>query len=45
LLVYHVDGHQHNANPTNLRTVCLNCVEEIKRLDVPWGRGDLVPDV
>jgi hypothetical protein len=45
LLVYHVDGHQHNATPTNLRTVCLNCVEEIKRLDVPWGRGDLVPDV
>jgi hypothetical protein len=43
-LVYHVDGNQHNTSLRNLKTVCLNCVEEIKRLDRPWLPGDLEPD-
>ena len=45
LLVYHVDGNQHNTGLRNLKTICLNCVEEIKRLDRPWVPGDLEPDV
>jgi hypothetical protein len=45
LMVYHCDGNLHNASIPNLRTVCLNCVEEVKRLDVPWSSGDLTPDV
>ena len=45
LLVYHVDGNQHNTSLRNLRTICLNCVEEIKRLDRPWSPGDLEPDL
>ena len=45
LLVYHVDGNLHNTDVRNLKTVCLNCVEEIKRSDLPWQRGDLEPDV
>jgi hypothetical protein len=45
LLVYHCDGNLHNTNIANLRTVCLNCVEEVKRLDVPWVNGELTPDV
>ena len=45
LLVYHVDGNQHNTGIRNLQTICLNCIEEIKRLDRPWVPGDLEPDV
>lgn len=45
LLVYHVDGNLNNSDVRNLKTVCLNCVEELKRLDVPWKPGDLEPDV
>jgi hypothetical protein len=45
LLVYHVDGNQHNTGLRNLKTICLNCVEEIKRLDRPWTPGDLEPDL
>jgi hypothetical protein len=44
LLVYHVDGNQHNTTIRNLQTVCLNCVEEIKRMSRPWVPGDLEPD-
>ena len=45
LLVYHCDGNLHHTSVLNLRTVCLNCVEEVNRLDVPWSRGDLEADV
>lgn len=44
LLVYHVDGNMKNTALTNLRTVCLNCVEEVKRMDLPWAQGDLQVD-
>ena len=44
LLVYHVDGRLTNTELSNLRTVCLNCVEEVRRLDVPWRPGDLQAD-
>lgn len=45
LIVYHVDGNLHNTGVRNLKTVCLNCVEEIKKLDLPWQPGDLEPDL
>jgi len=44
LLVYHVDGNMKNITLTNLRTICLNCVEEVKRMDLPWAQGDLQVD-
>ena len=44
LLVYHMDGRMTNTELSNLRTVCLNCVEEVKRLAVPWSPGDLQAD-
>jgi ribosomal protein S27AE len=44
LLVYHVDGNLHNSELRNLKTICLNCTEEIKRADFPWRPGDLEPD-
>ena len=45
LLVYHLDGNLHNSNINNLSTVCLNCTVEIKKSDLPWRPGDLLPDL
>lgn len=42
--VFHIDGNLANANLTNLRTICLNCVEIVKRKEVNWRRGDLEID-
>ena len=44
LLVYHVDGDLNNCELRNLKTICLNCVQEITRLDLPWRLGDLEAD-
>lgn len=44
LLVYHVNGRLTDCDLRNLKTICMNCVEEIKRLDLPWRPGDLEPD-
>lgn len=44
-LVYHVDGNQHNTAIPNLKTVCLNCTVELKKSDLPWQPGDLLPDL
>ena len=43
-LVYHTDGNMRNVALNNLRTICLNCVEEVKRLDVPWVPNPLQAD-
>lgn len=42
--VYHVDGNTQNNHWTNLRTVCLNCQQEIGKLNLPWKSADLIPD-
>lgn len=44
LTVFHIDGRLENTEFTNLRTVCLNCVEVLKRKEVTWRRGDLEVD-
>ena len=44
LLVYHVDGRLINTELSNLRTICLNCAEEVRRQAVPWQPGDLQVD-
>ena len=44
LMVYHVNGDLNDCDVRNLRTVCLNCVVEVTRLDLPWRRGDLEED-
>jgi hypothetical protein len=44
LVVYHVNGDLNDSELRNLKTVCLNCIAEITRLDLPWRRGDLEPD-
>lgn len=45
LMVYHVDGNLNHSSLINLKTVCQNCVVEIKRSGLPWGAGDLEPDL
>jgi len=42
--VYHIDGDLRNVNFVNLRTICLNCVEVVKKKNVIWKRGDLQVD-
>ena len=44
ILVYHADGNLNNNSLNNLKSICLNCTVEIKRLDLPWRRGDLEED-
>jgi hypothetical protein len=44
LLVYHVDGNLNNSELRNLKTVCLNCVADLKRSDSTWRQGDLEVD-
>jgi hypothetical protein len=45
LIVYHVDGNLNNCDLLNLKTVCLNCTIEIAKLNLPWGRGGVLPDL
>jgi len=44
IIVYHVDGNLENTMYTNLRSICLNCVEVVKKKEVTWKRGDLQVD-
>lgn len=44
LLVFHVDGNLNNSALKNLKTICQNCVVDIKRTDLPWKPGDLALD-
>lgn len=44
LLVYHVNGDLNDCELRNLKTICLNCAQEITRLELPWRAGDLAPD-
>ena len=41
MTVYHIDGNLLNSEFINLRTICLNCVEVIKKKQPNWKRGDL----
>lgn len=44
MTVFHIDGDLRNTNFINLRSICLNCVEVVKRKEVTWKRGDLQVD-
>ena len=45
LVVYHIDGDLNNNQLMNLRTICLNCVETVKRREPIWKLGDLEADI
>ena len=44
ITVFHIDGNLDNCNLINLRSICLNCVEVVKKKEVTWKRGDLQVD-
>jgi hypothetical protein len=44
MTVFHIDGDLNNVAFSNLRTICLNCIEVVKRKEVTWKRGDLTVD-
>lgn len=44
ITVFFIDGNLKNTNFSNLRSICLNCVEVVKRKEVTWKRGDLEVD-
>jgi hypothetical protein len=44
MTVYHIDGNLNNISLSNLRSICLNCVEVVKRKEITWRRGDLQVD-
>lgn len=43
-VVFHVDGNLKNNNHFNLKTVCLNCQQEIYKSRLPWKPAAIVPD-
>lgn len=45
LLVMHIDGNLNSVEFRNLRTVCLNCVADLKRSNSLWKPGDLAPEL
>jgi hypothetical protein len=44
IIVYHIDGNLENISLLNLRSICLNCVEVVKKKEITWKRGDLEVD-
>lgn len=44
ITVFHIDGNLNNSSFNNLRSICLNCVEVVKRNEVTWKRGHLQVD-
>ena len=44
IVVYHIDGNLNNSDLINLRSVCLNCMESVKRNMTTWKVGDIQID-
>ena len=44
IVVFHIDGNLSNIEGYNLRSICLNCVEVVKKKEIIWKRGDLKID-
>lgn len=44
LNVFHVDGNLNNNDRSNLKTVCLNCTQEVYKSRLPWAADPIVPD-
>ena len=42
--VYYVDGNLRNNDWHNLKTVCLNCQQELYKSKVAWKPGEILPD-
>jgi hypothetical protein len=42
--VFYIDGNLKNNNWLNLKTVCLNCRQEVHKSRLPWRESPLKPD-
>lgn len=42
--VFYVDGNLKNNNWANLKTICLNCQQELYKSKVGWKASPIVPD-
>jgi len=42
--VFYIDGNLKNNNVLNLKTVCLNCQQEVYKSQLPWKAAPLIPD-
>jgi hypothetical protein len=43
-VVFHIDGNLKNNVWTNLKTICLNCQQEIYKGRTGWRPAKIVPD-
>lgn len=44
LKVFYLDGNLHNNSWSNLKTICLNCQQEVQTLKMSWVPSDITPD-
>ena len=44
ITVFHIDGNLNNSELINLRSICLCCIEVVKRRNSTWRVGDIEPD-
>lgn len=44
ITVFHINGDLEDIAFSNLKSICLNCVEVVKKTKVTWRRGDLKVD-
>jgi hypothetical protein len=44
ITVHHIDGNLNNTVLTNLRSICLNCCDSVRRTHTTWKVGDLEVD-
>ena len=44
LLVFHINGDLRNTDNSNLKTVCLNCQQVLRKKKLPWKQAPVVPD-
>lgn len=44
LRVFYLDGNLQNTSWSNLKTICLNCQQEIFKMRLPWKPATIVPD-
>lgn len=44
MVVFHVDGDLKNNKWSNLKTICLNCQQEIFQSRLAWKPSPIVPD-
>ena len=44
IVVCHIDGNLNNSELINLRSICLCCLEVVKRRQVIWKIGDIEED-